>query len=136
MDRARRRAVGAPCGPVRRDGRAIDQARRHSALSFSTRVAQSPVTASSFSRLVAPVTAEDQLERNGTLSNGTGFPAVTFPGGFSAPTTSAPLGVPVGAELLGLDHSEAELLGYAFAFEQASGLRKPPKSTPSLPNEP
>jgi amidase len=86
--------------------------------------------------LVASVTAEDQLERNGTLSNGTGFPAVTFPGGFSAPTTSAPLGVPVGAELLGLDYSEAKLLGYAFAFEQASGLRKPPKSTPPLPNEP
>jgi hypothetical protein len=31
------------------------------------------------------------LERNGTLSNGTGFPAVTFPGGFSTPTASAPL---------------------------------------------
>jgi amidase len=46
--------------------------------------------------LVAPVTAEDQLERNGTLSNGAGFPAVTFHGGFSAPTPSAPLGVPGG----------------------------------------
>jgi amidase len=86
--------------------------------------------------LVAPVTAEDQLERNGTLSNGTGFPAVTFPGGFSAPTASAPLGVPVGAELLGLDYTEAKLLGYAYAFEQASGLRQPPQSTPPLPNEP
>ena len=86
--------------------------------------------------LVAPVTAEDQLERNGTLSNGTGFPAVTFPGGFSAPTASAPLGVPVGAELLGLDYTEPKLLGYAYAFEQASPLRKPPKSTPALPGEP
>jgi amidase len=86
--------------------------------------------------LVAPITAEDQLERNGTLSNGTGFPAVTFPGGFSAPTSSAPLGVPVGAELLGLDYSEARLLAYAYAFEQASGLRKLPKSTPPLPGEP
>jgi amidase len=86
--------------------------------------------------LVAPVTAEEQLERNGTLSNGTGFPAVTFPGGFSAPTSSAPLGVPVGAELLGLDYTEPKLLGYAYAFEQASGLRKLPKSTPVLPNEP
>jgi amidase len=85
---------------------------------------------------VAPVTAEDQLERNGTLSNGTGFPAVTFPGGFSAPTASAPLGVPVGAELLGLDYAEAKLLAYAYAFEQASRLRKPPQSTPPLPNEP
>src|SRR5882672_12170241 len=86
--------------------------------------------------LVAPVVAEDQLERNGTLSNGTGFPAVTFPGGFSSPSESAPLGVPVGAELLGLDYTEAKLLGYAYAFEQASGLRKLPKSTPALPNEP
>jgi amidase len=86
--------------------------------------------------LVAPVVAEDQLERNGTLSNGTGFPAVTFPGGFSSPTESAPLGVPVGAELLGLDYTEAKLLSYAYAFEQASGLRKLPKSTPALPNEP
>src|SRR6266487_5581716 len=86
--------------------------------------------------LVVPVTAADQLERNGTLSNGTGFPAVTFPGGFSAPTASAPLGVPVGAELLGLDYTEAKLLGYAYAFEQASGLRKLPRSTPALPNEP
>ena len=56
--------------------------------------------------LVAPITAADQLERNGTLSNGTGFPAVTFPAGFSAPAASAPLGVPVGAELLGPDFSE------------------------------
>jgi amidase len=86
--------------------------------------------------LVAPVTAEEQLERNGTLSNGTGFPAVTFPGGFSAPTPSAPLGVPVGAEVLGLDYTEAKLLAYAYAFEQASGLRKLPTSTPALPNEP
>jgi Asp-tRNA(Asn)/Glu-tRNA(Gln) amidotransferase A subunit family amidase len=86
--------------------------------------------------LVVPVTADDQPERNGTLSNGTGFPAVTFPGGFSAPTASAPLGVPVGAELLGLDYTEAKLLGYAYAFEQASGLRQPPQSAPPLPNEP
>jgi amidase len=86
--------------------------------------------------LVAPVTVEEQLERNGTLSNGTGFPAVTFPGGFSAPTASAPLGVPVGADLLGLDYTEAKLLSYAYAFEQASGLRRLPKSTPALPNEP
>jgi Asp-tRNA(Asn)/Glu-tRNA(Gln) amidotransferase A subunit family amidase len=86
--------------------------------------------------LVAPVTADDQLERNGTLSNGTGFPAVTFPAGFSTPTPSAPLGVPIGAELLGIDFSEARLLAYAFAFEQAAQLRKPPKTTPPLPNEP
>ncbi len=86
--------------------------------------------------LPVPVTAEDQSERNGTLSNGTGFPAVTFPGGFSTPSASAPIGVPVGAELLGLDYTEAKLLGYAYAFEQASQPRRLPKSTPPLPNEP
>src|SRR5262249_34868204 len=86
--------------------------------------------------LVAPVNAEDQLERIGPLSRGPGSPSVPFPGGFSPPTASAPLGVPVGAELLGLDYTEARLLAFAYAFEQASGLRKPPKSTPPLPNEP
>jgi amidase len=86
--------------------------------------------------LVAPVLAADQLERNGTLSNGTGFPAVTFPGGFSTPTVSAPLGVPVGAELLGLDYAEGKLLAYAYAYEQAAKPRKPPVNTPPLPNEP
>jgi Asp-tRNA(Asn)/Glu-tRNA(Gln) amidotransferase A subunit family amidase len=86
--------------------------------------------------LAVPITAGDQAERNGTLSNGTGFPAVTFPAGFSAPTASAPIGVPVGADLLGLDYTENKLLGYAYAFEKAAGVRKPPVSTPALPHEP
>ena len=85
---------------------------------------------------MVPVTAGDQAERNGALSNGTGFPAVTFQAGFSAPTAAAPLGVPVGAELLGLDYTEDRLLGYAYAFERAAGVRKPPASTPPLPHEP
>lgn len=86
--------------------------------------------------LVVPVTADDQPERNGALSNGTGFPAVTFPGGFSAPSAAAPLGVPVGAELLGLDYTEPKLLAYAYAFEQAYPLRKAPATTTPLPGEP
>ena len=86
--------------------------------------------------LVAPITAADQPERNGTLSNGTGFPAVTFPGGFSTPGASAPLGVPVGAELLSWEYSEARLLGYAYAYEQAFNQRKLPASTPPLTKGP
>jgi Asp-tRNA(Asn)/Glu-tRNA(Gln) amidotransferase A subunit family amidase len=86
--------------------------------------------------LPVPITADDQTERNGTLSNGTGFPAVTFQAGFSAPSASASLGVPVGAELLALDFTEDRLLAYAYAFEQAAGVRKPPPSTPALPHEP
>jgi amidase len=82
--------------------------------------------------LVVPTGHTDQAERNGVLSHGTGFPAVTFPGGFSRPTATAPLGVPVGAELLAGDFSEAKLLAYAYAFEQAAKVRQPPLSTPPL----
>ena len=81
--------------------------------------------------LVSPV-GITQPERNGTLSNGTGFPAVCFPGGFSAPTATAPLGVPVGAELLGREYSEPLLLSLAYSYERAAKTRKPPRSTPPL----
>jgi Asp-tRNA(Asn)/Glu-tRNA(Gln) amidotransferase A subunit family amidase len=80
-------------------------------------------------RLVARI-GEEQLERNGVLSHGTGFPAITFPGGFSRPTRSAPLGVPIGIELLGPEWSEPHLIRLAYAFEQAAQLRRPPASTP------
>ncbi|MGV3573293.1 MAG: amidase [Ramlibacter sp.] len=82
--------------------------------------------------LVVPIGERDQAERNGVLSHGTGFPAVTFPGGFSAPTETAPLGVPVGAELLGLDYTEPRLLALAYAFEQAAGVRRAPVGVPAL----
>jgi Asp-tRNA(Asn)/Glu-tRNA(Gln) amidotransferase A subunit family amidase len=76
-------------------------------------------------RLVARI-GEEQLERNGVLSNATGFPALTIPGGFSEPAASAPIGVPVGLELLGPDWSEPALLALASAFEQAAAIRRPP----------
>jgi Asp-tRNA(Asn)/Glu-tRNA(Gln) amidotransferase A subunit family amidase len=82
--------------------------------------------------LVAPTGESEQPERNGVLSHGTGFPAVTFPGGFSTPTAAAPIGVPIGAELLGRDFSEALLLSLAYSFEQVAQVRKPPVSTPAL----
>jgi Asp-tRNA(Asn)/Glu-tRNA(Gln) amidotransferase A subunit family amidase len=82
-------------------------------------------------RLVVPI-GEDQVERNGVLSNSTGFPALTFPGGFSRPTATAPIGVPVGLELLGPEWSEPTLFKLAYAFEQAARARKSPPSTPPL----
>ncbi|KQP12753.1 amidase family protein [Pseudorhodoferax sp. Leaf267] len=82
--------------------------------------------------LVSAAGQGEQPERNGTLSNGTGFPAVTFPAGFSAPTATAPVGVPIGAELLALDYSEPRLLALAYAYEQAAKVRQPPRSTPPL----
>jgi Asp-tRNA(Asn)/Glu-tRNA(Gln) amidotransferase A subunit family amidase len=82
-------------------------------------------------RLVVPI-GEDQAERNGILSNSTGFPAVTFPGGFSAPSPHAPIGVPVGLEFLGPEWTESTLLKLAYAFEQGTHSRKPPPTTPPL----
>ncbi len=85
-------------------------------------------------RLVALI-GDEQLERNGVLSNGTGFPALTVPAGFSEPTATAPDGVPVGLELLGPEWSEPTLLKLAFAFERAVRVRKPPASTPRIPGQ-
>jgi Asp-tRNA(Asn)/Glu-tRNA(Gln) amidotransferase A subunit family amidase len=82
-------------------------------------------------RLVATI-GEEQLERNGVLSNATGFPAITFPGGFSPATSTAPVGVPVGIELLGPEWSEPRLLALAYAFEQSARVRRSPTSTPPL----
>ncbi len=82
-------------------------------------------------RLVVPI-GEDQAERNGVLSNSTGFPALTFAGGYSPPTATAPIGVPVGLELLGPEWSEPVLFKLAYAFERASRIRKGPASTPPL----
>ena len=82
-------------------------------------------------RLVVPI-GEDQTDRNGVLGNSTGFPALTFPGGFSPPTATAPIGVPVGLELLGPEWSEPVLFKLAYAFEQASRVRNGPPTTPRL----
>ena len=82
-------------------------------------------------RLVVPI-GEDQVDRNGVLSNSTGFPAIVFPGGFSAPTASAPGGVPVGIELLGAEWSEPVLLALAYSFQEQARVRRQPSSTPPL----
>jgi len=86
-------------------------------------------------RLVAPVTELNQADRNGILASVTGFPAITVPAGFSAPTKTAPLGVPVGMDILGKPWSEAKLLSLAYSFEQATHFRRSPESAPPLPWE-
>ncbi|HTX53555.1 MAG TPA: amidase family protein, partial [Candidatus Baltobacteraceae bacterium] len=83
-------------------------------------------------RLVVPIPELDQAERTGILASMTGFPAIDVPAGFSTPTAAAPLGVPVGMDILGKPWSEAKLIGFAYAFEQATKMRRPPQSTPPL----
>ena len=82
-------------------------------------------------RLVVPI-GQPQADRNGILAALTGFPEISVPGGFSARMSSAPRGVPVGLEIFGRPWSESKLIGYAYAFEQATHFRRQPRSTPSL----
>jgi amidase len=74
----------------------------------------------------------NQAQRNGILASLAGFPAISVPAGFSTPTVSAPIGVPVGIEFLGPPFSEPQLLQIAYGFEQATCAGKPPQSTPPL----
>jgi amidase len=86
-------------------------------------------------RLVVPVSEINQADRNGILASVTGDPAITVPAGFSKPSADAPIGVPVGMDILGRPFSEAKLLSIAYGFEQATHVRHPPESTPPLPTE-
>jgi amidase len=69
---------------------------------------------------------EAQAGTSCQLSATTGLPAISMPAGFTND------GLPIGLELLGGAWEEARLMKYAYAWEQASKLRKPPFSTPPL----
>ncbi len=74
---------------------------------------------------------DGQKQRNGVLCSITGFPSIAVPAGF-APSPEAPIGVPVGMEIIGRPFSEPTLIEIAYSFEQASHLRRPPVSAPAL----
>jgi amidase len=78
-------------------------------------------------RLVVPIGEPTQLERNGVLAAVTGCAAITLPIGFSSPSGSAPLGVPVRMDILGRPNAEHGLLRVADAFEKAAKIRRPPE---------
>jgi Asp-tRNA(Asn)/Glu-tRNA(Gln) amidotransferase A subunit family amidase len=63
---------------------------------------------------------------NRGLSPTIGFPALTVPAGFTSDS------LPVGLEFLGRPFAEAALLGYGFAYEQATKHRRPPATTPAI----
>jgi amidase len=82
-------------------------------------------------RLVVPV-GETQVERNGALGSVTGLPSIVVPGGFSSPTPTAALGVPVGIEFIGRPWSEGTLIEIGYGYEQATHHRRPPRSAPAI----
>jgi amidase len=55
-----------------------------------------------------------------------GTPSITVPVGET-------FGLPIGVTLMGRAYSEGDLLGYAYALEQATKARKAPQFTPSIP---
>jgi amidase len=73
-----------------------------------------------------------QNERNGVLGSVTGFPSICVQAGFSEPSVTAPVGIPIGMEIFGRPFSEATLVEIAYSFEQATRHRKPPLSAPPL----
>lgn len=57
-------------------------------------------------------------------------PSISVPAGF----TSA--GLPVGITFLGRPFSDPTMVKLAYAYEQATGHRRPPDSAPPLPGDP
>jgi amidase len=82
--------------------------------------------------LVVPIGETNQPGINGVVAALAGFPSIVVPAGFSAPTTNAPVGVPIGMEIVGHPWGEPELLKLAYGFEQATHARRPPESTPAI----
>ncbi|KAI1416553.1 amidase signature enzyme [Hypoxylon sp. FL1857] len=76
--------------------------------------------------LVVKIGSPSQAGRNGILAALTGVPVVTVPVGFSQPSEDAPIGVPIGMEILGLPFSESKLLNIANHFTRLRPLRKAP----------
>ncbi len=79
--------------------------------------------------LVNPKIDLQGLGNNRRLSPVIGFPALTVPAGLSTD------GLPVGIEFMGRPFSEPMLFQFGYAYEQATHHRKPPNSSPPLPNE-
>ena len=76
--------------------------------------------------LVVKIGSPSQSGRNGILAAVTGSPVVTVPIGFSPATADAPIGVPVGMEILGLPWTESALLRIARLVDEQLHARRMP----------
>ncbi|KAL2043773.1 hypothetical protein N7G274_003292 [Stereocaulon virgatum] len=79
--------------------------------------------------LVVKIGSASQSGRNGILAALIGFPVVTVPAGFSPGSANAPLGVPIGMEILGMPWTESKLLNIAKMIAEVKRVRKRPLST-------
>ena len=76
--------------------------------------------------LVVTIGSPSQSGRNGILAALTGHPVVCVPAGFSPASADAPLGVPVGMEILGRPWSEPLLLNIASHLNALAPVRRMP----------
>lgn len=76
--------------------------------------------------LVVKTGSPSQSGRNGILAALTGSPVVVVPAGFSPPSQDAPVGVPIGMEILGLPWSEHHLLAMAQGVSEIAPVRRMP----------
>lgn len=77
-----------------------------------------------------PHLAENNREKDNPFSSITGLPAVLVPAGYTKKENG-----PIAVEFLGRPYSEPKLFALAYAYEQASHVRKLPPTTPPLPGE-
>lgn len=71
------------------------------------------------------VNGDHFLGASSTPAAVSGYPSLTVPAGFV-------YGLPVGLSFIGRPWSESKLIGYAYAYEQATKHRKPPTFQPSV----
>lgn len=71
---------------------------------------------------------DSQNERNGVIASVTGFPSICVPAGFSKPSDTAPIGIPIGMEIMGRPYSEGILIEVAYAYEQLAQMRIAPQT--------
>jgi len=76
--------------------------------------------------LVVKIGSPAQAGLNGILAVLTGFPVVTVPAGFSPPTSDAPIGVPIGMEIMGLPWSESKLLNTTAHISNLTHVKRMP----------
>jgi amidase len=65
-------------------------------------------------------------DRNGILASAIGLPAISLPVGMTQPTAEAPVGLPIGIDLMGGSLKDAALIGLAAGLERIVARRPPP----------